>query len=83
MGHGRGRHAVDRIVRWRGKGASREAELEWEGFDLADGARWRPTWVPKRQLTADLRAQDPLKRKRVGCFMSSVMHRHVWRVMCI
>ena len=46
-------------------GGRREAQVQWAGFDLADGTKFKPSWIWKRQLTKDLRALDPrvIKRK--------------------
>ena len=63
---GRGRWAVDDILGWRGVSRdqdgmdTREALVRWLGFDRVTGEPWADQWIPRRQLTSDLRG----RRKR-------------------
>ena len=60
----RGRHAVAQVVQWRGGHKDREALVRWEGFDTSEaagGAAWEDQWLPRAQLTADLREGGRLR----------------------
>jgi len=61
---GRGRHRVERVLRWRGNGQSREALVEWAGFDATSNRPWANSWVPRRNLTADLREEGRIRARR-------------------
>ena len=62
---GRGRHAVARVLAWRGESlATREGLVRWEGFDVSvegGGAAWEDTWVPWARLTPDLQEEGRLR----------------------
>ena len=62
---GRGRHAVARVLEWRGESlATREGLVRWEGFDVSvegGGAAWEDTWVPWARLTPDLQEEGRLR----------------------
>jgi hypothetical protein len=60
---GRGRWAVDRVVRVEGVGKKRQALVQWRGFDRASGIPHQPSWRPVAHVTADL--LQPFKRRRV------------------
>ena len=65
---GRGRWAVDSILDWRGQANSREALVQYAGFDRVTGLRHPPTWVPIGRLSTDLQKEGRLRpqSKRVG-----------------
>ena len=61
----RGRHAVARVLEWRGETlATREGLVRWEGFDVSiagDGEAWEDSWVPWAKLTPDLQEEGRLR----------------------
>ena len=61
---GRGRWAVDQILRWRGGFREREALVRWLGFDRQSMLPHGDTWVPRSKLTADLREGGLIRPKR-------------------
>ena len=61
---GRQRWAVDRVLGWRGRGASREAKVKWLGFDRMTGVSLGEEWISRKRLTADLRVDGAIKKGR-------------------
>ena len=61
---GRQRWAIDQILEWQGKGAQTRVLVKWLGFDPDSGELWADSWIPKANLTADLREADPGVRRR-------------------
>ena len=57
-------YRVLRVLRVRGSGSREEAWVEWAGRAAADGATYECSWVPVRQLSADMQTAARALRKR-------------------
>ena len=58
---GRRRWAVDEVLSWRGGHRNREALVRWVGVDLITGVPHPLAWIPRDDLTSDLRVLGRLR----------------------
>ena len=54
------------MLAWRGSSKDREAFVRWKGIDEDTGLPWPDSWVPRRFLTVDLRADGAIRRRPDG-----------------